>query len=124
MAPINILGHRDKRTTFLSVGVTLCILVAAICAAPLAFVQDWIAVWLLCLLTFLVVSTFGIWAFHAIRNPRLLDSEQNREQMAAIAIFSQNIPGKEALLKQVEQGVLVENPNAIVDGQDSPHGKL
>ena len=119
IAPMSLLGLRDKRTTFLSVGVTLCILIAAICVAPLPFVGDWIAIWLLCLLSILVMGTFSIWAFHAIRNPRLLDSEQNREQMAAIALFGQNVPGKSPLLRPVDQTALIENPNTASGQQEA-----
>lgn len=111
-------GFRTKRTNFLSVGVTLCALVAAICAAPLAFVETWIAAWLLGLMSILVLGTFGIWAFHAIRNPRLLDTEQHQEQMAAIPLLGLNRPEGSPLIEAVANAPLVENPQLSQGGQD------
>lgn len=102
---------RSSRTNFLSVGVTLCAIVAAICVAPLAFVTGWIAVWLLVLITILVLGTFGIWAYHAIRNPRLLDTEQHQEQMAAIPLMGNNETGKMVEIDQFNPAhALIENP--------------
>ncbi len=106
----SFLRTRSRRTNFLSVGVTLCALVAAICAAPLAFVQAWIAAWLLSLMTILVLGTFGIWAFHAVRNKHLLDTEEHTEHMAAISIMGQNRDGKAPLIRAIEQDVLTSNP--------------
>lgn len=111
-------GFKTRRTNFLSVGVTLCALIAAICAAPLAFVHEWIAVWLLVLMTVLVLGTFGIWAFHAIRNPRLLDTEQHHEQMAAIPLMGANRLGGPPTIEEVIDVPLTENPQLLPGGQD------
>lgn len=105
----------SKRTNFLSVGVRLCFLVAAVCAAPLAFVTGWIAVWLLSLMTVLVFGTFGVWAFHAVRNPRLLDTEEHTEQMAATSVFAQNRTGDMPLLKHLQPAALSPNPELSGD---------
>lgn len=109
---------RSSRTNFLSVGVTLCALVAAICVAPLAFVTGWIALWLLTLMTILVLGTFGIWAYHAIRNPRLLDTEQHQEQMAAIPLLGQNRIGQSPLVEAIIDAPLIENPQLRDGDQD------
>lgn len=111
-------GFKTRRTNFLSVGVTLCALIAAICAAPLAFVHDWIAVWLLGLMSILVLGTFGIWAFHAIRNPRLLDTEQHQEQMAAIPLLGANRLGEAPTIEAIIDAPLTENPRLSHGGQD------
>ena len=110
------LRWRSRRTNFLSVGVTLCALVAAICAAPLAFVTTWIAVWLLSLMTVLILGTFGIWAFHAVRNKHLLDTEEHTEQMAVISTLGVNREGQEPLLKSVGQALL--SPNTEIDSHN------
>ena len=109
--PLLGFSAKSSRTNFLSVGVTLCWIVAAICAAPLAFVKSWIAVWLLVLMTLLVLGTFGIWAFHAVKNPRLLDTEQHQEQMAAIPLMGQNRTGKTPLIEALVDMPLIENPH-------------
>jgi fatty acid desaturase len=106
---------QSRRTNFLSVGVRLCALVAAICAAPLAFVRPWIAIWLLVLMTILVLGTFGIWLFHAIKNRHLLDTEEHTEQMAAISLIGQNREGKAPLIRAVEQAYLTSNPELSPD---------
>ena len=116
-----IVGSRSRRTNFLSVGVTLCAMIAAICAAPLAFVTPWIATWLLSLMSILILGTFGIWAFHAVRNPRLLDTEDHLEQMAAISIMGQNREDSVPLLTSLDQRNLQQNPsieNPIDGGND------
>ena len=116
-----IVGSRSRRTNFLSVGVTLCAMIAAICAAPLAFVAPWIATWLLSLMSILILGTFGIWAFHAVRNPRLLDTEDHLEQMAAISIMGQNREDSVPLLTSLDQRNLQQNPsieNPIDGGND------
>ena len=116
-----IVGSRSRRTNFLYVGVTLCAMIAAICAAPLAFVAPWIATWLLSLMSILVLGTFGIWAFHAVRNPRLLDTEDHLEQMAAISIMGQNREDSVPLLTSLDQRNLQQNPsieNPIDGGND------
>jgi fatty acid desaturase len=101
---------RSTRTNFLSVGVTLCAIVAGICVAPLAFVQSWIAVWLLCLVTVLVLGTFGIWAFHAVKNPKLLNTEHHQEQMAAISLLGHNRDNGTPLIESVANQPITENP--------------
>jgi hypothetical protein len=98
--------------------VTLCALVAAICAAPLAFVQAWIAVWLLMLMSVLVLGTFGIWAFHAVRNSHLLDTEEHTEQMAAISLLGVNRDGGTPVVRRVEQTALTQNPELSPDAQE------
>ena len=108
---------RSHRTNFLSVGVTLCALVAAICVAPLAFVKTWIAIWLLSLMSVLVLGTFGIWVFHAVRNKHLLDTEEHTEQMAAISLLGINRDGKEPLLQAIQQQLLSTNPDISVQTQ-------
>ena len=115
--PFLSLLTRSRRTNFLSVGVTLCALVAAICVAPLAFVQFWIAVWLLVLASVLILGTFGIWAYHAINNPRLLDTEQHHEQMAAIPLLGANRDGKAAVIEALIDVPLIENPRLSEGGQ-------
>jgi CDP-diglyceride synthetase len=89
--------------------VSLCAIIAAICAAPLAFVEVWVAVWLLTLITILVLGTFGIWAFHTIRNPRLLDTEHHQEKMAEISLLGVNQPDQSAIVKEIVNQPLVEN---------------
>ena len=96
-------------------------MIAAICAAPLAFVTPWIATWLLSLMSILILGTFGIWAFHAVRNPRLLDTEDHLEQMAAISIMGQNREDSVPLLTSLDQRNLQQNPsieNPIDGGND------
>lgn len=111
ISPLSVKGFRSRRTNFLSVGVTLCAIIAAICVAPLAFVQPWIAIWLLILLTVLVLGTFGIWAFHAVRNPRLLDTEDHVEHMAAISLLGANQEGGRAYVEAITADLVVENPS-------------
>jgi fatty acid desaturase len=106
---------RTKRANFLSVGVTLCSLIAAICAAPLAFVNTWIAVWLLGLMTILILGTFSIWAFYAIKHPHLLNTEDHAEQMAAISMLGANRPGQEALVEMITGQPVLENPQLSMD---------
>lgn len=110
---------QSRRTNFLSAGVTLCVLVTAVCAAPLAFVPGWIAAWLLTVLTFLALGTFGVWAFHAIKNSHLLSTEEHTEHMAAIAQLGQNRTGKPPLVLSVDQEALTSNPDlaAQQDGE-------
>ena len=89
IAPTNLisaflLSRRTMKPNVLSVGLRLCSIVAALCVAPLAFVHVWIAVWLLTLMTIIVLGTFGIFAFHSVRNPELLRTEDHVEQMARI----------------------------------------
>jgi fatty acid desaturase len=106
-----VLSARSKRTNFLSVGVTLCVLIAGICVAPLAFVSSWIAVWLLTLLSILVLGVFGIWAFHAVRNPKLLDTEHHQEQMAAISLLGISRDGDHPVIRAMTGLPVVENPH-------------
>ncbi|WP_156103320.1 hypothetical protein [Sphingobium herbicidovorans] len=116
---VSFLASRSKRTNFLSVGVTLCALIAAICAAPLAFVEVWIAAWLLALMTILVLGTFGIWAFHAVKNPRLLDTEQHLEQMAAIPLLGSNQINGPPIVKPIIGEPTVQNPNLLENNGDA-----
>lgn len=109
MIDLPFFRSRSRRTNFLSVGVTLCALVAAICAAPLAFVTPWIAIWLLSLMTILILGTFGIWAFHALKNKHLLDTEEHTESMAAISFLGINREGKEPLLQALDQSIATLN---------------
>jgi hypothetical protein len=62
-------------------------------------------------MTVLVLGTFGIWAFHAVRNKHLLDTEEHTEHMTAISIMGQNRDGKAPLMKAIEQAVLTPNPD-------------
>lgn len=101
---------QSTRTNFLAVGVRLCALIAAICAAPLAFVSVWIAVWLMVLMSILVLGTFGIWAYHAVKNSHLLNTEEHTEKMAAISLMGQNRDGLPPLVIEIEQDVLIQNP--------------
>jgi fatty acid desaturase len=115
----SFVGTRSRRTNFLSVGVTLCALVTAICAAPLAFVEFWIAVWLLSLMSVLVLGTFGIWGFHAVKNRRLLDTEEHTEHMAAISLMGQNRDGQDPLVRSIASAVLIPNPEISAEqGED------
>ena len=62
-------------------------------------------------MTILVLGTFGIWAYHAVKNPRLLDTEQHQEQMAAIPLMGNNETGKTVEIDQLNAGQeLIENP--------------
>ena len=125
MAPFpGFIGSRTTRTNFLSVGVTLCAIIAAICAAPLAFVTPWIAIWLLCLMSVLVLGTFCIWAFHAIKNPRLLDTEHHVEQMAAISVMGQNRENGTPLLTSFDHSVLTQNPSISNPEEGGEHGSI
>ena len=108
--PFSFTGYRSKRTNFLSVGVTLCALVAAICVTPLAFVNPWIAIWLLSLATIVILGTFSIWAFHAVKNPRMFDTEEHVEQMAQISLLGSNREGGPADVQQITIEGAVANP--------------
>ena len=112
----------SKRTTFLSEGVKLAGILCAICAAPLPFVSGWIAAWLLGVLTLIGLGTFGIWAFNAVTNRPLLNSEEHTEQMAAIAVMGQNREGKPPILHAVDQTILTKNPEMIEGPQEMGHG--
>lgn len=113
-----LLKSQSRRTTFLSEGVKLCGIVCAICAAPLAFVQGWIAVWLLIVLSVVGLGTFGIWAFNAVINRPLLDSEEHTEQMAAISLLGQNRENQPALIEAVMGQPMIENPRLSDGGQE------
>jgi hypothetical protein len=113
----SLFGHLKRRTNFLSTGVTLCSIVAAICAAPLAFVVPWIAMWLLSLMTLIVLGTFGIWAFHAVKNPRLLDSEEHTEQMGVISVYGKNSLIDEPRTISIDPAIASENPRIQQQGQ-------
>ena len=115
------LRSRSKRTTFLSEGVKLCGVLCAICAAPLPFVEAWVAAWLLILVSIVSLTTFGIWTFNAVTNRSLLDSEEHTEQMAAIAMLGQNREERDPVVRAVEQTRLIENPRAG-DKQESEDG--
>jgi hypothetical protein len=112
----------SKRTTFLSEGVKLCGIICAICAAPLAFVHAWIAIWLLGVLTIVALGTFGVWAVNAIKNKSAFDTEEHTEHMAAIAVMGQNREGKPPLLQAVDQALLTANPEANSDDQEKDRG--
>lgn len=112
----------SKRTTFLSEGVKLCGIICAICAAPLAFVQPWIAAWLMGIFTIVGLGTFGIWGVNALRNKAVFDSEEHTEHMAAIAVMGQNRDGKPPLLQSVDQALLTTNPEASSDSQEVARG--
>jgi hypothetical protein len=105
------------RPNFLSVGVRLCTLVAAICAAPLAFVHAWIALWLLCLMTILVLGTFAIFAYYAIKDPPSLSTESHKETMEAISVLGVNRENAPALIEVVSGVPAIENPQADAEGQ-------
>ena len=116
--PSSLVQFRSRRTNFLSVGVTLCALITAICVAPLAWLQsEWMAIWLLGLVTVLVLGTFGIWAFHAIKNPHLLDTENHIEQMAAISVLGENRTGKSAIIESIVGEGVSDNPRLSSDAQ-------
>jgi hypothetical protein len=117
-----LLKSQSRRTTFLSEGVKLCGLICAISAAPLPFVHGFVAIWLLVILSVVGLGTFGIWAFNAIRNRSLLDSEEHTEQMAAIAIMGQNREGKPPLLQPIEQVALSQNPSIDSNDQEASNG--
>ncbi len=70
-------------------------------------------------MTILILGTFGIWAFHAIRNPRLLDTEQHQEQMAAIPLLGSNQPGGPPTVEAIVDTPLIENPELSQGGQDA-----
>ena len=112
------IGSREtKRANFLSVGVTLCSIVAAICVAPLAFVHTWIAIWLLVLATILILGTFGIFAFYAIYRPGILSTESHVEKMAAISILGTNRESEPAVLQAIAGLPVVDNPRLSSQGQ-------
>jgi hypothetical protein len=67
-------------------------------------------------MTVLVIGTFAIWAFHAIKNPRLLDTEQHQEQMAAIPLIGINRAGKKPVIEALLDAPLIENP-ILSDGE-------
>ena len=112
----------SKRTTFLSEGVKLCGLICAICAAPLAFVRPWIAIWLLVVLTVVALGTFAVWVVNAIRNKSAFDTEEHTEHMAAIAVMGQNRDGQPPLMQVVDQARLSANPEAGKDDQELDRG--
>lgn len=70
----------------------------------------------------LVLGTFGIWAFHAIKNKHLLDTEEHTEQMAVISTLGLNREGKEPLLKAVGQTLLSPNPEVGSLSQEQSNG--
>ena len=114
---MTLFSRQTKRANFLNVGVMLCGIVAAICVAPLAFVHAWIAVWLLSLMTILILGTFGIWAYYAISNPKLLETESHAENMAAISVLGTNRDGKKALVQAITGQPSVPNPALLEGGQ-------
>lgn len=116
----------SKRRNFLSEGVKLCAFVCAICAAPLPWVDGWRAAWLLGILTIVGLGTFGLWAFSAAKNRKLIesDSEEHTEHLAAIAVFGQNREGKSPLLTQVEQSFLIENDSVSKEDQEASDGEV
>lgn len=118
-----LLKSQSRRTTFLSEGVKLCALLSAICVAPLAFIKSpWISAWLLMIVSVVSLGTFGIWAYHALTNKPLLNSEEHDEQMAAIAIFGQNRDGKPPLIEAINQAVLTQNPAMSASNEGEGNG--
>ena len=125
MIPVpTMLRNTSQRTTFLSEGIKLCGFILAICAAPLFYVQDWVAAWLLAIMTIVGLGTFGIWAYNAIKNKNLHPSEEHTEQMAAISLLGQNRTGKAPVLTPLDQKILTQNPVAANAGEVGSDGQV
>ncbi|MBH5322557.1 hypothetical protein [Aurantiacibacter sediminis] len=119
MSLSSFLQNSSRRTTFLSEGIKLCAIITVVCAAPLPFVELWIAIWLLVILSAVALGTFGVWAYNAVKNQHLFPSEEHREQMAAVSLLGRNRDDQPPLLTPVELTDLGQNPESPTSSQES-----
>ena len=114
-------SQSTKRTTSLSEGSKLAILIFAICVSGLGFAEPWAARWLLGLGISIVILTFGLWFVREIRGKNT-PTEEHREAMAAIGLLGKNRDGATPELKAIEQSLLISNPEVAEPEQEIPRG--